>query len=67
MPKRKKIAKKRKQRGGRMAKTAQGVYSALKLAADTARHSKPSSIFRRSAINRFGIPPMYQRKMYKYH
>ena len=67
---RKIIKRKRKKvmRGaGRVGETVQYVYSGLKLTADVAHYSPKTSLFRKTDLNRFGIPPYMQRNMYHYN
>ena len=48
-----------------MTLTAQGVYGVLKAAGKHARRLEPDNLFRRMTVNRYGIPPSMQRRMYK--
>lgn len=58
----------RRQRGrGRLLNTVQGVYGVLKRAARHAGNLPKDNLFRKMTINRFGIPPAMQRRMYKKH
>jgi hypothetical protein len=43
---------------------AQGVYEVLKAAGRHARSLPKNNLFRRVTVNRFGLPPALQRRMY---
>lgn len=63
------MAKQRRRRSRRRQKgkglvTAQAVYGVLKAAGKHARSLKKNNLFRRMTVNRFGIPPSMQKRMY---
>lgn len=58
--------RRRRRQKGKGIKTAHGVYNVLKAAGNHARNLKKDNYFRRMTVNRFGIPPSMQKRMYRY-
>ena len=61
----KKKRTRRKQKGrGLHTAAAQGIYEVLKAAGRHARSLSKNNLFRRMTVNRFGLPPGLQKRMY---
>ena len=70
MGKKKRSSGKRKKAGGKKKQVGKGLVEAfenLRAAANHAKHLPKDNFFRRSTVNRYGIPKAIQKKMYAYN